>query len=136
MLSAEADIEGDLDEYETDGTFSCDGCGCMISGEPGTIWYRCSECVDIDFCLICHEREIHSQHKKFMCQFKCPEDWSRPFCDCCGRTFPKSLTYELIWCKLCQDFSMCNYCSSKNRHYKHRQFLHKGTIDEYIKELY
>ncbi len=41
-----------------DEVFSCDGCGCMMSGSPGTKWYRCTECVDLDICESCHKKRL------------------------------------------------------------------------------
>ena len=29
-------------ESDNEGTFSCDGCRCMLQDEPGSTWYRCT----------------------------------------------------------------------------------------------
>ncbi len=48
------DIDGNnINSSDSDDEFSCDGCGCMMSGSPGTKWFRCTECGDLDICRTC-----------------------------------------------------------------------------------
>ena len=37
--------DADNKDMEDNGTYTCDGYEVMISGEAGSVWYRCIDCV-------------------------------------------------------------------------------------------
>ena len=125
------------DSDSNDDTFSCDGCGCMMSGEPGTIWYRCTECTDtdLDFCTECYRKDIHSQHKSYLSKFTCPKDWSLPRCDSCGYIYKANIFLYIYQCTKCEDYSLCPLCKKQNRHNKHNIFLELILAQDYVAQL-
>ncbi len=118
---------------DSDEEFSCDGCGCMMSGAPGTKWFRCTECGDLDICETCHHNNFHTEHKPHMSAFKCPKDLDDPYCDACWKMFDIDDSNAILhYCQICQDYVLCSVCKRKSFHNKHRQCFRTILVQEYI----
>ena len=110
-----------------DGTYSCNGCDIMMSGSAGTVWYRCTDCIDIDICQNCHMKDFHSHHKRHISRFTCPaaEQMDDGYCDACGVLFDWNKYNVRIGyqCNLCEDYCLCARCKSKLMHINHSKYL-------------
>ena len=135
--SVKIDEAGNADEEESDddGTFTCDGCGAMMSSDMGMTWYKCTDCIDIDICTNCWLKDIHSQHKQQMFKFRCPRDWNPPYCDSCGYSFPPNNYCEIFKCEVCEDFCLCIKCRNAFAHMKHTNKLRPIGVLDYVKEI-
>ena len=121
-----------------DEMFSCDWCGTMMSGKPGSVWFRCTYC-DKDMCDSCQQKELqcHVHHRKLISNFTCPEDMSMPWCDACGSNFDiNNAETVVIQCERCEDFILCMRCFRKQYHSMDRQFCRRISIHQYMSEVY
>lgn len=120
--------DGDSDSSEG-GTFSCDGCGGMMSGDSGMVWYRCTECDDVDICTDCFLRNVHGHHKRHIHKFVCPVDWNSCYCDSCGVVL--NVDAVLFSCRLCEDYCLCGSCKKQRMHIKHNKHLTLDSVTQY-----
>ena len=127
--------EESLSDSDDDGTYTCDGCGIMMSSDAGTTWYKCTDCIDIDLCTNCWLKDLHSQHKQQMFKFMCPESWNKPYCDAFGHSFPLMNFSNVYKCKICEDFCLCSKCKASYAHMKHTNKLRPIGVLDYIKEI-
>ena len=131
------DIKSDNEDMEKeDGTYSCDGCGWMIDGSPGVIWFKCTLCTELDFCRNCRLKDIHSHHKAHITAFMCPSDINAAHCDACGFEYGKVDTKDQVYqCQICEDYSLCEWCQSKQLHLQHFNYLKAVPCDKYISDI-
>ncbi len=126
--------ENDEEPVEDDGTFTCDGCGGMINDQANSMWYRCTDCNDIDVCHECFIKDIHKHHKSHLQRFTAPTNWNIPHCDACGFSFTNSdgLLYK---CTMCEDYCLCNKCKNKLLHINHGKYITEVSVEKYIKDI-
>ena len=123
----------DTEEEVADGTYSCDGCGRMMSCDKGAIMHRFTECQHDEFCTECFRKEIHGHHKQHMRIFHCPGDWDQPYCDSCGYSFKNDMR---LWrCSVCEDYCLCFLCQRAMMHTKHDTQLENISVQDYKDEL-
>ena len=121
---------------DNDGTFSCDGCGDMISNKKGQRWVTCTECVDTDFCYKCFKKGTHSHHKYQIHWFENPGDGEIPYCDSCGYVFENDSHDRVLWCcSACEDYCVCSYCHDIGMHKKHEINMNVISVQEYLDEI-
>ena len=112
------------DLLSNDQVFSCNGCGEMMSGLPGTKWYRCTECIDIDICESCHNKDFHNMHRSQISAFTCPQDIEEAWCDACGKMFTASdMKVVIHQCKICEDYVLCSNCRRNSFHERHKESM-------------
>ena len=118
------------DSDSTEGTIGCDGCGIMMDSSSGSVWYRCTECVDVDLCSLCNMKEIHRHHFNQISKFVSPQSWNSTYCDACGLSLnTKDCLYQ---CQKCEDFCLCTCCCLKKAmHQKHMGHLKIMSVKDY-----
>ncbi len=120
----DSSVHTEDDLSSDDEVFSCDGCGCMMSGSPGTKWYRCTECVDLDICESCHKKDFHIEHRSQISAFTCPQNMDDAWCDACGKMFKVSDKKEILHqCQICEDYVLCSTCRSHSFHKRHKESM-------------
>ena len=134
VSSADSRVDND-DNDDIDGTFTCDGCGGMMLDQFGTVWYRCTDCDDKDFCLECYNKDIHGHHKRHLHKFACPDNWTLPHCNSCGQTFPKDSNNNIYKCDMCEDYCLCLECKQNLMHIKHLKYFKCISVVEFCKEM-
>ncbi len=121
------------DDSNSDDEFSCDGCGCMMSGDPGTKWFRCTECGDLDICESCHQDDFHKEHRSYISGFTCPKNLDDPWCDACGKMFRMHDNNAILHqCQICEDYILCSVCKRQSFHNIHKTSLKTLHVQEYI----
>ena len=125
------DTETVVCDKDNKGTFSCNGCGCMMLDKSGHMWYRCTECDDNDFCRDCFANDKHAHHKEHLHKFFCPSDWTLPHCHSCGNSFALSTYVDVFRCDLCEDYCLCTDCQKSLMHLRHMKHLKRISVMEY-----
>ena len=134
--AADQESEEEDEEDEEDGVITCDGCGGMMTDKMGTIWYRCNECDDGDFCLECYNKDVHVHHKRQLSKFTCPLHFGIPYCSACGHYIPVEGEDAFLYkCKLCEDYCLCRRCKNKFLHMRHSKHLQLCSTSQYMSEL-
>ena len=131
----DGNAKADDQEVNEDGTYTCDGCGAMMSGSPGSTWYRCTDCKDIDLCLNCYHKGVHSQHDGQISKFICPPDMdSCGYCDACGCSFGDDYNRGIWQCSMCEDYFLCSECHTwQSYHKKHSKHFNCLTMEDFRK---
>ncbi len=131
-IDAECDINDDSSVGDV--TYTCDGCGDMITASPNALWYRCTNCCDIDVCPSCYSKDIHDHHKVYLQKFIAPYDWNAPYCDACGFSF-NDPDGTLFKCQMCEDYCLCRRCQNNLLHLHHSKYLKEVCVEQYIKDI-
>ena len=141
LKAVDVDTNTDDDDMGVDknATYSCDGCRGMISGVAGSVWYRCTDCVDVDLCRNCFVKDVHSQHKRHISKFVCPsaDDIPKGYCDACGFVFATDLSYErnCYQCAKCEDLCICTSCKGRLMHINHSKHLKRVPVEQYLDDI-
>ncbi len=130
----EPNDKDDITESNSSGTYTCDGCGCMINADPESKWYGCTFCGDADFCFVCCKKDIHAEHKAYLQVFTAPDNRMVPHCEACGHSFSDK-NDTLFKCSLCEDYCLCHTCKTKLLHVNHSKHLRVTSIATYADEL-
>ena len=134
-------LQEDCDDTDVDedGTYSCNGCGLMISGAAGSTWYRCTACIDTDLCQNCFMKGIHPHHKRHISKFVCPSEseMEMAYCDACGYVFTTDESYNrnCFVCNMCEDYCICASCKGRLMHLNHFKYLKQVKSKKYLEAI-